>query len=178
MLWTPHHLLVAPALFLLAAQLAPQLALADHHVCSWKEGLNSPFEYGYDRSCMAYVAKTASGYADYRCAKEWPTTYGILVADFNVLSPGRLEFAAACGENGYALTKWVSPSCTWIHSMAMCLGRGDPHRPVKEINCFYMARADDCEWPAMFTNDSIPDMVDIWYLPYPEKRELRLGADD
>lgn len=92
MRWTPHHLLVAPALFFVAAQLAPQLALADHHVCSWKEGLNSPFEYGFDRFCMAYVAKTASGYADYRCAKEWPTTYGILVADFNVLSPGRLEF--------------------------------------------------------------------------------------
>lgn len=56
--------------------------------------------------------------------------------------------ATACGGGGYAVDESMDPNCKAIDTIAVCLGRGDPHRPLHEIKCFFMARKDDCTYRA------------------------------
>lgn len=34
------------------------------------------------------------------------------------------------------------------------------------------------EWPTDFTNETIPDLVDIWFKPLPERRAFECDGDD
>ncbi|CAO1617229.1 unnamed protein product [Jaminaea pallidilutea] len=144
----------------LTISLAQALAAAAHHVdCSWRIGDRPPHDYGFYRWCIASVKKEVySGRAVYTCDAGSPKGVGDTVATYNFSKRKEMEFTTPCGSHGYAGTRQWDKPCQG-RDWAVCIGDADPWQP--KVNCFYMNRFDDCEWPAKF--DIPPALVDIWY---------------
>lgn len=174
-------------LSILATLLAPLALLllgakADHAVCSWTgPGQGDPTQYSWEKYCIAnpkvmLVPNGDNGYdskAKFKCNDSETQ-----VADWNYLgndNSGRLEFATPCNGNGFADNPYIH-WCNFIWWSA-CISDNANFTGGK-IQCFYMNKYDDCEWPTKFaTSKELPASVGIFYGPHWDKRSVTVRKD-